>query len=123
MPCNSDYMEATGKERQMSRVACLLDELAGKQWDKSAYDGYHKAVYSQGLGKAQCDAMVDKLCRKCQAIDVTKQSLELQLWWRDHQAADKARIEMELEMAETTRKKSEALSKLTAYERKLLGLS
>jgi hypothetical protein len=28
MACNSDYMAANGKEIQLSRVACLLDELA-----------------------------------------------------------------------------------------------
>ena len=30
MPCNGDYLAANGKEVQLSRVACLLDELDGK---------------------------------------------------------------------------------------------
>lgn len=80
MPCNSDYLEANDYERELSRVACLLDELDGKPIDQSHWRGsagpYHPAVYSRCITKEDADRMY---------------SLEMQMWWRDHQAADKAR--------------------------------
>ena len=46
----------------------------------------------------------------------------MQIWWRDHLAADKERIEKELNAIETQAEKEIALAKLTPHERKLLGL-
>ena len=46
----------------------------------------------------------------------------MQMWWRDHQKADKARIERELKEARTRAAKAAALAKLTEYEKALLGL-
>jgi hypothetical protein len=121
MPCNSDHMNANSYEQQLSRVACLLDELAGKKWDRSWWDGYHPRVYckaDKGLG----DLMVSELCEALQSRDVTKYSLEMQIWWRDHQAADKERCERELANAKNDAEREAALAKLTPAERKLLGL-
>ena len=119
MPCNSDYMEATGKEVALSQVACLLDELDGKPLDRSHWRGYHPAVYNQA---ADADGLVSELCLRLQSLDVTKQSLEMQMWWRDHQAADKARLEHEIARKQTDAERQAALSKLTKYERELLGV-
>ncbi len=121
MPCNSDHMNASGYEKEISRVACLLDELAGKKWERSWRDGYHPRVYckaDKGLG----DLMVNELCEALQGRDVAQCSLEMQLWWRDHQTADKGRVERELEQAKTADEREAALAKLTPHERKLLGL-
>lgn len=123
MPCNSDYMEATGKEVQLSRVACLLDELDGKPLNRSHWEGYHPAVYNKvGVGTTAGDSMVEELCQRLQEVDATKYSLELQMWWRDHQAADKARIEHELARQKDLKARQAAIAKLTPHERKLLGL-
>ena len=84
MPCKSDYLEADGKEVELSRVACLLGEFDGKPIDKSHWRGYHPAVYNK---QVDGDAMVSELCERLQMVDVTKYSLEMQIWWRDHQAA------------------------------------
>ncbi len=92
MPCNSDYMAANGYERELSRVACLLDELAGKTWERSHWNGYHPRVYNKA-DRSMGDQMVRELCSALQERDVTQYSLEMQIWWRDHQAADKARGE------------------------------
>jgi hypothetical protein len=46
----------------------------------------------------------------------------MQIWWRDHQAADKARVEAELAAAEDAKAKAAAIAKLTPHERKLLGI-
>ena len=85
---NSNHMRANEYEKELSRVACLLDELAGKKWERSWWDGYHPRVYCkgdvrfEGLG----DLMVKELCEALQSRDVAKCSLEMQNWWRDHQA-------------------------------------
>jgi hypothetical protein len=120
MPCNSDYMLATREEVALSQVACLLDELDGKPLDRSHWRGYHPAVYNR---VSDADGIVSELCRRLQTVDVTKKSLEMQIWWRDHKAADKARLEREMARQKSETDKAAALSKLTDYERKLLGLS
>lgn len=122
MPCNSDYMNASGYEIALSQVACLLDEVEGKPIDKSHWSGYHPRVYSRGLSKADGDAMVARLCTFLRDADVTRYSLEMQIWWRDHLKADQARIERELRKSEKEAERKQALSKLTPAERKLLGL-
>jgi hypothetical protein len=120
MPCNSDYMEASGKEIALSQVACLLDELNGKQEiDSSHWYGYHPKVYNQHTNG---DALVYELCDRLQKEDISKRSLEMQIWWRDHQKEDKDRLERELREQKTEAEKAAALEKLTPYERKLLGV-
>lgn len=121
MPCNSDYMEPTTYERDLSRVACLLDELAGKKWKPSHWNGFHPLVYCK-ITRELGDQMVQKLCYALQDRDVTQHSLEMQIWWRDHQAADKDRLERELAQAWAASAREAALAKLTPYERKVLGL-
>ncbi len=120
MPCNCDYMEASGKEKQLSRVACLLDELDGKPLNQSHWAGYHPAVYNRNVDG---DALVEELCSRLQSLNVKQYSLEMQMWWRDHQAADKARLEHELKRASDAAAKKAAIAKLTPYERRLLGLA
>lgn len=122
MPCDSSHMEAQGFEVEMSKVACLLDELDGKAFTMESWRGYHPRVYCKPQDRRVADEMTADLCRKLQGIDVTKQSLEMQIWWRDHQAADEARVKREVAAAEAKDAKATALAKLTPYERKLLGV-
>lgn len=122
MPCNSDYMESNQLEVHLSKVACLLDELAGKPWNFRDWNGYHPDVYGKA-SKAMGDKLTAELCTAIQKIDVTQYSLEMQIWWRNHQAADKKRIALELAQTKTEADRQAALSKLTDYERQLLGLS
>jgi hypothetical protein len=112
-------MEASGKEKQISRVACLLDELNGKEFSGNSWDGYHPEIYSKGVDG---DSLVIDLCRRLQSVDVTKYSLEMQIWWRDHQKSDRERLEKEVAEQATKTAKEQALSKLTDYERELLRL-
>jgi hypothetical protein len=122
MPCNSDYMAATSLERELSKVACLLDEVAGKQCAPGDVSGYHRRVYGKATRELG-DQLVDELCNALQGADVSKFSLEMQIWWRDHQAADEERIQKEVADNTLALQREAALSKLTAYERGLLGLS
>lgn len=120
MGCNTDYMAAKANEIQLSRVACLLDELdTGCAINKSHWSGYHPLVYSQNFN---ADAMVSELCEKLQSTDVSKCSLEMQMWWRDHVEADKQRANNEVAKAKTDEEKQAAIAKLTPHERKILGL-
>lgn len=121
MPCNSDHMAANGYERELSRVACLLDELAGKKFERRWWSGYHPSVYGKA-NRALGDKMVSELCKALQSRDVTQCSLEMQIWWRDHQAADKARCERERAKEKYDVARAAALEKLTPAERWLLNI-
>lgn len=95
MPCDSSHMNPTPKEVQISRMHCFLAELEGKTWKKKEYEGYHSKVYNQGLLEGVADILADQLCTRLKrktAEEISQYSLELQLWWRDHQKADVDRI-------------------------------
>lgn len=86
MPCNSDYMEPTHKERNSLEVIKFLKEI-----------GKEVKYYSENYGRVETlDDDVKLLCESCQKLDISKYSLELQIWWREHQKADKKRLEKEL---------------------------
>lgn len=92
MPCNSDYLAADGYEQSLSQVACLIDEINGLPRNRSYWRGYHPRVYCKA-DHALGDQLVSELCGLLRDRDVTRYSLEMQIWWRDHQEADKQRGE------------------------------
>lgn len=125
MPCNSDYLNANSLEIELSRVLLLLKELeTGKPVDTKSSDwqGYMKEAYNKGNTRARADKAVASLCEQLKKVDVTKYSLEMQTWWRDHQAADREREAAEEAKAKKTSLRASALKKLTPAERKALGL-
>jgi len=122
MGCNAEYMVPNLREIAGSKVATLLDELTGKEFNKSHWRGHHPKVYNNRISQDELDRLTATLCSKLQTADVTKYSLELQTWWRDHQLIDKRRVEQEIKEEKDERAKDEALAKLTDYERKLLGV-
>ena len=96
MPCDSSHMESNPKEVTISRLYCFLGELKGRKWKKAEYDGYHRDVYNKGLSEGTADIAADQLCTALKGIapeQIQKFSLELQMWWRDHKQADKARAQ------------------------------
>ena len=104
----------------MSKVACLLDELDGKKRiNRDHWRGYHPRVYNE---RVDADEMTAELCSRLQGVDVSQYSLEMQIWWRDHQEADKRRTKARLAKAKTDKQRKAAIAKLTPHERKLLGL-
>ncbi len=122
MPCNSDYMNPTQHEVNLSTVYGLLDELKTGKLPEGYGNGYDSRVYNKGLSKEHLDKKTKQLCSKLQKVDVSKYSLEMQIWWRDHQKADKERLEAYMLKRKQLKEKEMALKKLSAYERKLLGL-
>lgn len=125
MPCNSEYMNPNNSEQELSRVACLLDELKGKRWNQGQWSGYHERVYCKGLtiGSPKANKMVAELCSKLKKVDVTKYSLEMQIWWRDHQAADREREKQEARERKEAKLREKALAKLSPAEKAALGFT
>lgn len=126
MPCNSEYMNANDLEKELSRVLLLLEELeTGKPVDhkSSDWDGYLSGVYgnSPTTLRRRADVAVAELCDKLKQVpNVQKYSLEMQIWWREHQEADRQR---EKEMQEATKKseiRKKALAKLSEEEKESL---
>lgn len=109
MPCNSDYMEANQSEKNLSVVYGLLDELENGKLPTNFGDGYDKRVYNRHLSKEHLDEKTGELCSKLQNTDVSKLSLEMQIWWRNHQKADKERLEKEIKDKSTEQEKQKAL--------------
>lgn len=122
MPCNSDYLAARPSEVEASKVLALLDELETGILPEYFGDGYYSKVYD-GNEEEILSIKVPELCKKLQNVDVSKYSLEMQSWWRDHQKADKERIEKVLELKREESERQKAINKLSKYERGLLGLN
>jgi hypothetical protein len=125
MPCNGDYLEATRDERLLSQVFRLIDEVkTGIPVNSENFkNGYDNRAYNKYSNEA-LDNAVAELCSllKKSPINIARRSLELQMWWRDHVAADKARKENLKSHKEFLRKKKTALDKLTDEEKKILKL-
>jgi hypothetical protein len=123
MPCNSDYLDANPFEQTLGRVRNHLDELEGKKI-KYGNDGYREDVYNKHHNKDILDKAVRELCQKCSSLGpkIKNYSLELQMWWRDHQKADAQRQKLEREEQEKKHLKKTALSKLSQAERQALGV-
>lgn len=119
MPCNSDHMSATGAEKELSAIYGFLDELETGKLEDGFNDGYDTRAYNK-TDKEHLDKKTAELCSKLQNTDVTKFSLEMQIWWRDHQKHDCKRLEKEMKDATD---REAAISKLTPYERNLLGIN
>jgi hypothetical protein len=115
MPCNSDHLEPSQLEREVSKIAAFLDELQTGYLEKKHLGGNHPRVYNSGVTRTIADEYTARLCRRLKTVDVKNYSLEMQIWWRDHQAADEKKLEIQ-------EQRKAALAKLTPKERKLLNL-
>lgn len=111
MPCNCEHMHPSKHEEESKRVMTLMKEV-GLYNKEIPYYGEVKNIH----------AHTAILCSYCQNNDVTKNSLELQTWWRDHKLADEKKIKEKLRKKIQLKEKEAALSKLTDYEKELLGV-
>lgn len=130
MPCNSDHLEPMRREIDASRVLCVLDELnAGRPIDDHRvpqwWYGYHPSAYMRILSKEDVDRWTAEACGKLSKLKpaaIRKMSLELQLWWREHQKADAERKARERREERDKELRAQALAKLTPAERRALGV-
>jgi hypothetical protein len=104
----------------------LLDELDGKGPPKTksgGWGGYDKRAYNEWLNRKFADELTAELCSRISKIkNLTKYSLELQVWARDHKIADAKRKQREAAEKRKAAVRKAALAKLTAAERKALGI-
>ena len=131
MPCKGDYLDPNQTEQNqhlVSQLIVFVDGKLGRKTDskikKAAED-----IYGTGV---KLDDIVPMLCTTLQSLskkqenDIVynardKQSRQLADWWEEHQKADKQRLQKELKKVNEKKAKEIALSKLTPYERELLG--
>ena len=114
MPCDSQYMNHTGEEKESGRVLEFLKEISGEKFDHENPSYYgHVATLNEDTAK---------LCAWCRANDVSRMSLELQLWWKRHQQHDKEREEREAADRHREHLRKKAIAKLSEAEAIALGL-
>ena len=106
-------LNPTQRETDMLIVRQLLDEL----------DGVKIGRYrDRFISYAKASASAAELYNRLQEVDVTQHSLEMQIWWRDHQEAGTERLRVQLTRKRRGADRKELIGKLTTYERDLLDL-
>lgn len=129
MPCNSDYMEPTTREKQLRETNLLLI-YAYACLDKIAPREVHDAARSMYGGRPES---VADLCELLSGM--TEEQLNehvyngrdstarrLANWWDLHQEADRQREAEKTAKEQQEAVKARALTKLTEEEREALGL-
>lgn len=130
MPCTDPYASAgpTEREKEISKVFRLCDEARGlgPPDPQTFSDGQDPRAYRKNVPPQQRDELVSYLCGHLQRKrpdEIARYSLEMQMWWRDHQKHDAERVQRELEDKKNADERQKAIQKLTPYEQKLLGIT
>jgi hypothetical protein len=134
MPCNSDYLAASGQEQESQRVCQLLVYLYKKLQRETDLPMWVYEAASDYYGNVnRLDEATKMLCESCRGLTKKEQdsfiydghsseARRLADWFARHQEWDKRRVAEE----KTTRKniilKQRALRKLSVEEIKALGL-
>ena len=132
MPCQSDYLAASGQELESKRVAELVIFLYG-QVDKEVPSWIIAAAKDYYGNTRRLDEMTAILCAECRLLPTSKkdkiiyngkdkQSRKLADWWDRHQEWDARRVKEEKESRRKIMLKDRAIQKLTVEEREALGL-
>jgi len=133
MPCNSDYMAASGQELESKRVCeCIvyLHRSIGRnvpKWIQLAADDYYGNV-------GRIDEATKILCESCRGLDTCQANVyiydgrnskarKLADWFDRHQEWDERRVAEEDEMRAKIMLKERALKKLTTEEMEALDLN
>ena len=123
MPCRCDYTEPSALEIEIRHLCYFIDEINGiKHPFKLSSGGYSTPYSSSECNKKLADKLTAELCGKLKETDITKYSLEMQIWWRDHQDKDSKREQEEENKKKREEIRKAALSKLTKAEKEALGL-
>ena len=127
MGCNSDYMEANIREKQLQETCQLMvyvgDALGIYVEDRvrvGAKDSYCKVDVVASLC-ALMHSLTKAQKKKVMSDIMNAEHRSLAAWWDRHIQADVQRIANEKKAKSDTRIKAKALSKLTPQERKVLG--
>lgn len=126
MPCNSEYMNPTDKEKQLQHVAQLYKWLLEQLGEPvpSAVLATARNIYATG-------DFVSKLCKLLthmqKSIPATftsivynpydKTSRELATWWEEHQEADQKRIQSEAAEEEADARFERLMSQFSKEDR------
>jgi len=132
MPCQSDYLAASGQEMESVRVCLLISYVCGMlkkevpEWIVDAANNYYGNV-------GRLDEATKILCELCRSLTDEQtgsivynardeRSRQLASWWERHQEWDKRRVKEENETRAKIINKERALNKLTKDEIEALGL-
>ena len=116
MPCYTD--PPTDAEIAHARLRELVKEIKGQRFD-------HKDCGPIFGGPGTIQSFTRELCNWCKLAStqkLSKMSLELQIWWRDHQKDDARHEQQALAAQAREAVRKQALSKLTKAERQVLKL-
>ena len=133
MPCESDYLKASGAEQESQRVCKLLRYLYGlidkkvPEWvDEAADDYYGNQNRLDEATKMLCEclrSLKKKEIEKYVYDAHSENSRKLASWWERHQEWDARRVGEEKETRRNIILKERALRKLTNEEIEALGLN
>lgn len=122
MPCNCDYMEPNEREINHAKIIALIEELDTNILPKYFYNTTASKVYNNTNNeKFNNDGRI--LCSRLKNVNVNNYSLEMQIWWRDHQKADEIRLKKEEDEKQNKLIRLNALNKLTNAEKISLGIN
>ena len=72
----------TVREKELAKIATLLDELDGITFDNYHYKGYHPLVFKKRISNKSATAMVTELTNRLVARSkLNMYSLEMHDWW------------------------------------------
>ena len=87
MPCDCSHLEPDRYEVEGGRINLLLKELDGTPFAPSEY----KTAFEYNVYENELSRRTRELCSRLKKLKpkvISDFSLELQIWWRDHQEAD-----------------------------------
>ena len=129
MPCNSEYLIPTEREKELQRAAKLLVYVYGKT-NKTIHPRLR--MFAEDI-YCRDDSSVAVLCKVLTELDSSSREAlvynshdrtarDLANWWEEHQKADNARELHEIKKLSDAYIRAAALEKLTEEEKKVLGL-
>lgn len=132
MPCNSDYLAASGQELESRRVCKLIEYIypfIGKEvphWVHKASDDYYGNVNrldeATALLDAACRSLNDEEREKIIYDAHNKTARKLASWFERHQEWNERRVAEEEKTRKKIIAKERALRKLTTEEIEALDL-